>query len=468
MNGKDYGLVSLFSGAGGMDLGFKLNENFHFLLANDILSPPAYSYSENFRHSIINLDKIKIDEIKEPTYLVGDISDVNFDLIDRKSVDVIVGGPPCQDFSIVRGPKTERQGIDVRRGRLYSHFIRSLIHLQPKIFVFENVPGLKSANKGTAYETISNDFTKLNVRWDEIKKIAENNFSDSIKNYQIIFSDIVDSSNVGVPQKRRRLIILGVREDIAKKRQIPKIKSFADKKLSGKDSLLWNYPLTPIEAFEGLPLNELADKYNGIMKEYEGVAKAVKTERSSKWNKETWGYLSFDILNDYCTVNGIQTRKEKELKQALAEHVAILKKLGYYKKSLKNRSFSDGSNEVSAESKNVTDRMQMIPPDENHEFVRGTKWQVEGRGMSLIYRRIHPLKPSYTVVAHGGGGTWGYHYERARGKLTNRERARLQSFPDWFLFKGSGSKIRAQIGEAVPPLLGERLASITKMVLQDA
>jgi len=98
----------------------------------------------------------------------------------------------------------------------------------------------------------------------------------------------------------------------------------------------------------------------------------------------------------------------------------------------------------------------MIPPDENYLFVKGTKWEVEGRGISLIYRRLHPLKPAYTVVAYGGGGTWGYHYRRNRARLTNRERARLQSFPDSFLFKGNTSQVRAQIGEAVPPLDGEK------------
>ncbi|MEQ6360498.1 DNA cytosine methyltransferase [Thermoanaerobacter thermohydrosulfuricus] len=86
--------------------------------------------------------------------------------------------------------------------------------------------------------------------------------------------------------------------------------------------------------------------------------------------------------------------------------------------------------------------------------------------MSLIYRRIHPLKPSYTVVAYGGGGTWGYHYRRNRGKLTNRERARLQTFPDTFLFKGTSSEVRAQIGEAVPPLLGKKIARAVKLILE--
>ncbi len=106
-----------------------------------------------------------------------------------------------------------------------------------------------------------------------------------------------------------------------------------------------------------------------------------------------------------------------------------------------------------------------IPPDENHLFVKGTRWNVEGRGMSLVYRRMHPLKPSYTVVAYGGGGTWGYHYKSSRGKLTNRERARLQTFPDWFMFKGNTSQVRAQIGEAVPSILGKKIAQAAEIIL---
>ena len=107
----------------------------------------------------------------------------------------------------------------------------------------------------------------------------------------------------------------------------------------------------------------------------------------------------------------------------------------------------------------------MIPPGENHLFVRGTDLEISGIGMSMIYRRLHPLKPSYTVTAYGGGGTWGYHYERNRGKLTNRERARLQTFPDSFLFQGTSSEVRAQIGEAVPTLLSLAIANAVYNIL---
>jgi DNA (cytosine-5)-methyltransferase 1 len=112
---------------------------------------------------------------------------------------------------------------------------------------------------------------------------------------------------------------------------------------------------------------------------------------------------------------------------------------------------------VPKESFEVLERLKRIPPGENHEFVRGTRWKVRGL-MSNIYRRAHPVIPAPTVIAYGGGGTWGYHYERCRGMLTNRERARLQTFPDDFLFAGTWQQVRAQIGEAVPPLASKVIA----------
>ena len=71
--------------------------------------------------------------------------------------------------------------------------------------------------------------------------------------------------------------------------------------------------------------------------------------------------------------------------------------------------------------------------------------------ISHVYRRLHPDKPSTTIIAAGGGGTWGYHYEEPR-PLTNRERARLCGYPDDFEFIGSITEVRRQIGNSVPPL----------------
>ena len=74
---------------------------------------------------------------------------------------------------------------------------------------------------------------------------------------------------------------------------------------------------------------------------------------------------------------------------------------------------------------------------------------VKGAKISQIYRRLDPTKPSYTVTGSGGGGTHVYHWSEPRA-LTNRERARLQTFPDDFIFYGSKESVRSQIGMAVP------------------
>ena len=88
------------------------------------------------------------------------------------------------------------------------------------------------------------------------------------------------------------------------------------------------------------------------------------------------------------------------------------------------------------------------------------------KGMiSHVYRRIHPDEPSKTIIAAGGGGTWGYHYPEPRS-LNNRERARLQSFPDDFEFVGTMTQVRKQIGNAVPPQGVRELAKTLKVIFE--
>ncbi|MEP0305221.1 MAG: DNA cytosine methyltransferase, partial [Maribacter dokdonensis] len=109
------------------------------------------------------------------------------------------------------------------------------------------------------------------------------------------------------------------------------------------------------------------------------------------------------------------------------------------------------------QSATVVERLSYIQPGENawsENIPPHLRLKVKGAKLSQIYRKLHPDKPSYTITGSGGGGTHGYHYAENRA-LTNRERARIQSFPDDFEFIGKKESIRKQIGMAVPPLLSK-------------
>ncbi len=110
------------------------------------------------------------------------------------------------------------------------------------------------------------------------------------------------------------------------------------------------------------------------------------------------------------------------------------------------------NNEPTKQSKEVIERLKYIKPGENAwsaEIPDSLKLKVKGAKLSMIYKRLDPFKPAYTVTGSGGGGTHVYHWSENRA-LTNRERARLQTFPDDFKFCGSKESVRRQIGMAVP------------------
>lgn len=112
------------------------------------------------------------------------------------------------------------------------------------------------------------------------------------------------------------------------------------------------------------------------------------------------------------------------------------------------------NNELTSQAKQVVERLKHIKPGENAwtaDLPAHLRLNVAGAQLSQIYKRLDPTRPSYTVTGSGGGGTHVYHWSEPRA-LTNRERARLQTFPDDFVFVGSKESVRKQIGMAVPPL----------------
>jgi DNA (cytosine-5)-methyltransferase 1 len=309
-------ILSLFAGCGGMDLGFLLAEHpkyrYEIAWANDFDKDACETYRRNFKHDIDCRSIWEVDLDKTPP------------------VDIVIGGFPCEDFSILRGDT--RPGFKSKRGLLYTKFVEAVAKKQPLFFVAENVKGLLSAHKGWAIEKIKRDFEKVDhVGYDVVYKLI--NFAD-----------------YGVPQRRERVIIVGVRNDLGLKFEFPE------------------------------PTHE-------------------------------------------------------------GKHVAA-------KEALKGVEKVNANNERLRLLESTREKLALIPPGGNYKSVpeySANNW------MSLIYKRLHPDEPSPTIVAAGGGGTWGYHYAEPR-PLTNRERARIQTFPDDFEFAGSTTEVRRQIGNAVPPL----------------
>lgn len=412
-------MISLFTGAGGLDWGFHNNGgNYELVTSNEILKPHLKTYTDHY-----NIPLVDIEEYSNESQvgICGDVHNLNI----SHDADILLGGPPCQDFSVLRG-SDKRAGFTVTRGKLYEQYLRILKDSNPKAFVFENVVGMVSANKGAAYKTIQEDFINAG--------------------YQLIFNEILNISNIGAPQARKRLIIIGIKKDLVSDEE--EINNIIDMYL--RNDLLTKYPLTPLETFEGDVLTQLQDQYVKIMEDFEGCMAGIDNEYATKWDNE-YSTLTMDIVKDYLSANNISKFDEDEFQDAMNEHEKILKILGFYGNNIDTQQFWDNTNNLPKRNRKVSERMHHIPPFYNFKAVENTEWKVKGL-MSNIYRRLHPLIPSPTIIAYGGGGTGGYHYKYNRQGLTNRERARLQTFPDDYQFNGKTQEIRAQIGEAVPPI----------------
>lgn len=466
---KELSVVSLFSGAGGFDWGFH-RAGFQTMLACEKLKDASETLAHNLKLEILQAPTTPIVN-GTPFVIQGDIQEVDFSAA-AFSPDVLIGGPPCQDFSVVQVP--QRPGLNGFRGKLYVQFVRALMFFQPKIFVFENVPGLMSADQ-QVYTTIQSDLEKLEERRREAlgSDAGTPVPQETVRSYKLLFNGVVDGPRLGVPQARKRLIIIGVRQDLADNLDelfsLPQLQDYLKRELSGERYLFGKYPLTCIEIFEGQALINLQDKYKEIMEAYRDITVDPALPKASEWRERVWDNLALDIKKDYFTANQLDYSRHDpgEFTRAMQEHQKLLDDLGWLGKPVYEQQFEDGSGTVPKETQAVTERMRRIPPDENSVFVNGTEWQVESKDISFIYRRSAPLKPAWTVMAYGGGGTYGYHYERVRGRLSLRELARIQTFTDDFFFKGPGvSGMRAQIGEAVPPLLAERIAYAVRGVLR--
>ena len=317
--------IDLFSGAGGFSLGFD-NKGFQNVFSVDIDPSFCETYRHNFPcHKLLEKD-------------ICDISDNEINQITKsKKINVIIGGPPCQGFSIAGN--IGRKFIDDPRNRLFKEFVRFVNIVKPKFFVMENVARLYTHNKGLTRNEILSDFEKLGYN---------------------VNCKILNSADYGVPQIRNRVIFIGS---------------------SVKQTI--EFPAKKVENY--VTVKEALHKY----------PKLESGEESS-----------------------------------IPNHIAM----SHSEQMLKKMSFvSDGGNR------------NQIPTE-----IRPSSGDVRK------YIKYNSNKPSVCVT---GDMRKIFHYEQNRA-LTVRELAKLQSFPDSFIFKGNRISQQQQVGNSVPPKMAEALAEV--------
>ena len=193
---------------------------FRTIVACELLDEAAATLSTFFDMPAVASSVLSPNNGSSPKIIRGDIRGLDYVLL-PKEPDVVIGGPPCQDFSMAKAQT--REGLNGGNCNLYAEFVRAIMFLQPKLFVFENVPGLVSANRGLAYDTIRNDFQRLEEIVEEQYKGIRQVPQHSVEGYTLLFSGIVDGPSLGVPQTRRRLIMIGAREDQVSEFQAPRV-----------------------------------------------------------------------------------------------------------------------------------------------------------------------------------------------------------------------------------------------------
>lgn len=324
--GKTLKVVSLFSGCGGMDLGFrgdfcvfgkKYSKNpYKILFSNDIIKRACQTYEHNF---------------KETPYC-GDIKELDYNLLPK--ADIVIGGFPCQDFSLAG----KRKGLSADRGRLYLEMKKVIEHCNPLAFVAENVDGIRKGANG-------NDTSALDIILDDFRSIG----------YNVVYKAL-NAADYGVPQNRIRVIIVGIRNDLNKEMMYPEA-NFGDNK-----SFSW---MTSKEAIDDLW--DLIDKTD------------IKNHTSRDYSKAKF----------------------------------------YPGKTMQ------GNCQIKADKPSPTIR------SEHHGNIEGH------------YRTNNPSDPTDMTG-------W--------RRLSVRECARLQTFPDDFEFPVASSDAYKQIGNAVPPVLAWHIA----------
>lgn len=339
-------VIDLFAGCGGLSKGF-MDAGFNIIVGvdNDTAALETFKRNHNGAEAL-NADLSKQETFEEINRIAG-----------KRSIDVIIAGPPCQGFSL-SGPRN----FDDERNKLYLAVFEVVKQFKPKGFIIENVPGMKTLYRGQIKDEIVKRFVNLGYNVD---------------------CKILCAADFGVPQLRKRLIFMGVKKDIG-------VVEF------------------PKEIF--------------TPKEYRTCKDAISDlpSRVNELGEEEDHYTS-EPLNEY------QNLMRRDC-QVLLNHVAT------------------------KHTQMVIDTIALVPEGGNYKDL--PEGVGESRKFNEAWTRYHGDKPSRTIDT---GHRNHFHYEYNRVP-TIRENARLQSFPDDFIFLGSRTQQNRQVGNAVPPLLGFHIA----------
>lgn len=326
---KKYNAIDLFAGCGGLSEGFLQSKRFNFIahvewewpmvdtLRNNLEKRWQYK-KEEAEKSVILFDIQKTEEL-----LKGNWSDDSINnygkynnefvinngldgLVEGKSVDVIIGGPPCQAYSLAGRAQSPNSMKDDYRNYLFESFVKVVEHYKPKVFVFENVPGILSAKPGDKYviERIYEAFDKIGYK---------------IRNPKLLKSAIYSSADYETPQERHRVIIFGVKKDYSKSvedfyNSLTELKS-AEAKRTVRDAIGDLPKFKPLDRTIKLAASNVSHALIGDIKvvDHEPRYNNVRdVEAFKKWiSKNMNTYTTEEKLKFYTEVTGKKTNHNK-------------------------------------------------------------------------------------------------------------------------------------------------------------
>ena len=392
-------VASLFSGCGGLDLGF-IQAGFEVIWANDFFKEAVETYRANIGDHIVYGDITKIPSSEIPS---------NF--------DILLGGFPCQGFSVAN----TKRSMEDERNFLYKELMRLIKDKKPKFFVGENVKGLLSMQKGKVIEMIVNDFKSLGYKVD----------------YKLL-----KASDYGVPQNRERVVIIGNRLGLENRFPKPTHGPKKDSKLgiekyvSVKEACYHLYDVrTRDSAFK------LKDKtiYNHV----------ARTNVADTF----WGRKHPVNQHDICDYLRYWRDKSGWSTKKVDEHFGYAHTAGHW--------FRKDNNSGSIPNPSDWWELKKILKFDSKYDKAVTEMELKSISFEQSLRINNWDNPSDTITATGPE----IHPNKQR-RMSVRECAIIQSFPDDFIFKGSLGNMYKQIGNAVPVLMAKKIAEEMKKELK--